>query len=132
MPRLNTVRPDGRVVDPAGRFVGRLNRRQLAALRVQARDARISGLGQFSPSESVGAALWEFFNPVQVQEEYRAVGKPAPSVAEIMTGAADAAAVQAGEGVRQAVGGVFTAGKWLIVGLVAVGVLVVISRMRSR
>jgi hypothetical protein len=132
MPRLNTVRPDGRVLDPRGRVVGRLNRRQLATLRVQARDARISGLGQFSPSESVGAALWEFFNPAQVQEEYRAVGKPVPPVAEIMTGAADAAVSQAGEGLRQAVGNVFSAGKWVIVGLVTVGVIIVFSRMRSR
>src|SRR5712691_7624461 len=104
MPRLNTIRADGRVFDPEGRCVARLSRRQLAELRVQAREDRLSGMGDFSPSDSVGASLFELFHPSSVQDEYRAVGKPAPSVAEIVAGAADSAAMHAGQGIRDTAG----------------------------
>lgn len=37
--------------------------------------------------DSVGSALWEFFHPEQVQEEYRLLGKEPPSIDEIRAGA---------------------------------------------
>src|SRR5260221_13085791 len=94
MPRaLNTVTNTGRVLDRRGRIVGRLSRRELAAMHGRAREARRAGLGAaFDPSESLGAEVYELLHPVRVQEEYRAVGKEMPSVSNIMRGPARDAA----------------------------------------
>ena len=126
---MNTIRSDGRVYDPRGRVVGRLSKRDLARAHILAREARRRGLDAFDPSASFGAEIFELLHPGTVQEEYRAVGKEAPSIADIMTGAATAAAQNVEKGAADLAGGFLTVGKWVIVGAVALGVLVLVSKL---
>jgi len=127
---LNTITNTGRGLDRRGRIVGRLSRRELAAMHVRAREARRAGLGAaFDPSESFGAEVYELLHPGRVQEEYRAVGKEAPSVSDIMTGAASAAAANVEKGAADLASGILSAGKWIIVGLVVVGGIIAVSHL---
>lgn len=40
--------------------------------------------GVYTPPDSLGAALWEYLHPAEVQAEYVALGQTPPSAAEIM------------------------------------------------
>lgn len=62
----------------------------------------LGGVGDYTPWGRIGGDIWEFLHPTQVQAEYRAVGKEAPSVAEIMTGAAADIGERAAEGAAEA------------------------------
>ena len=56
-------------------------------------------IGYTADTRSVGAAAWEFLHPFTVQEEYAAVGKPAPGALDIMGDAVSDAATAGSESV---------------------------------
>jgi hypothetical protein len=129
---MNTVRPDGRVIDERGRYVGRVGLEGMKRLRAARNRRRAPGLGAYAAPDSFMAKVWEFFHPATVQAEYRAAGGEPPSAEEIRSGAVDAAADQGADVVRGAADaaaaaahGLATAGRWIIVGIVALGVIVV-------
>jgi hypothetical protein len=88
-----------------------------------------NALPEASPSapgaeNTFGAALWAFFHPGQVQKEYVAVGKPPPTVDEIMSSAVTDMETHAGKGVADMI----ATGKWLMLGL---GVLAAVYVVRE-
>jgi hypothetical protein len=99
---------------------------------------QLSGLGA-SDTRSWGVALWEWWNPEQVQAEYAAVGKPVPTVEQIKAQAVYDATVATGESAGNVVeafqnagsavvGTAFDLSKLLMIGAVAALVLFLIAR----
>lgn len=89
----------------------------------------VHGLGA-DDTRSIGAALWEFFNPGKVQEEYRAVGKDAPSYTDIWGNAFDDAMTAGAEGVYSVKEGAAKAADYgkdvlKLVAVIATGVAIV-------
>ena len=88
-----------------------------------------------TPDEwSLGASVFEFFNPGKVQQEDVAIGAPARTYTEIM-GDAFGGMVNAAEETRQEIGAeakklAFTVGPVVVVGLIAAAVLVVAMKRR--
>lgn len=96
---------------------------------------------------SFGASLWEFLHPSQVQAEDVALGQPVPSTTSVLGSSAVDMAIaanpldptsnlytypaqslsQAGSavasGAQAVVAGASSAGKWLVIGLVALAVI---------
>jgi len=103
-----------------------------------------SGLGQTTsktPTDqfSLGAAIWEFFHPSQVQAEQVATGQPVQTTSEVLSsaageafGAAQETASNIGTSVQNIASGAQTLGKYLVVGVVAVAILAVLSRLPKR
>lgn len=96
---------------------------------------RMDGLGA-DDTRSIGAALWEMLHPGQVQEEYQAVGKDAPSYSSIVGSAFDDAMTAAYEGQQQVKeGATKIAGAaqallpWIVIGAVALAVVFVADKI---
>ncbi len=90
-------------------------------------------LGETSdPGFSIGASLWELLHPGQVQAEYQAEGKPPPSVSDVMDTALTNISQRAQENVQSAVRSVANAGKIILVGVLALGVLYVVLQARRK
>jgi hypothetical protein len=66
-----------------------------------------------------GGAIWAFFHPGQVQQEYAAAGQPIPPATDIMSGAVADAETHAAAAVTTGVQNLAMAGR-----LIAAGVLV--------
>lgn len=77
--------------------------------------------GAFEAWGSFGGDVWEMLHPGQVQREYEAVGKTAPSKIEIVTGAAYDAARDAREGASENFEKLLKLAKWTAI-LAGVGV----------
>lgn len=67
-----------------------------------------TGLGQYAPWGRVGGDVWEWIHAGQVQQEYEAVGKVAPTIDEIREGAATDIGERVTEGVQNIFSGIKT------------------------
>ena len=81
-----------------------------------------------SPGFSIGSSLWELFHPFTVQKEYAAVGKPPPSVSDVM----DTALTNISERAQKNVRDVVSAGKWIVAGVLILGVAYVVLQARRK
>ncbi len=99
------------------------------------------GMGSMGADDtrSIGAAFWEFTHPGQVQEEYKAVGKPPPSYAEIISNAAGDFFTAAAEGEQQlkedakvVASGAYSTLKIVAVIAVAIAAIYLADRMPSQ
>lgn len=94
--------------------------------RLPADDAgpTLSGLGEsYTPWGSFGGDMWEWWNADRVQREYEAVGKSAPPIEEIESGALQDAARDAREGAKNIAAGLSKT--LMLVAVIAVAVFVV-------
>ncbi len=91
----------------------------------------VSDLPQSEPGVPVGeesnfgAALWAFFHPLQVQQEYAAAGKPVPTVQDIMTGAQADMQTHVESGVKDMI----ATGKWVALGVSILAVVYVVREV---
>ena len=85
-----------------------------------------------SPGFDIGASVWELFHPGQVQAEYQAEGKPPPSVSDVWDTALTNVSQRTQENVQSAVRSVANAGKIILVGVLALGVLYVVLQARRK
>ena len=97
----------------------------------------MGSLGAQGDTRSIGAAMWEILHPAQVQADARAVGAPVPSVMDIITGAAgdvataaDESIAQARDTAAQALDAGAVAGKWIVVGVVALVALELLKKAK--
>lgn len=95
----------------------------------------VHGLGA-DDTRSIGSALWEMLHPGQVQEEYKAVGKDAPSYSSIVGSAFDDAMTAAYEGQQQVkegaqkiAGAAQSLLPWIVIGAVALAVVFVADKI---
>jgi hypothetical protein len=103
----------------------------LRALTQNARGtlARATGLGQYAPWGRVGGDVWEWIHAGQVQKEYEAVGKTAPTIEEIREGAL----TDIGERVAEGAQSVFSGAKTIMIAAAVIAVAVfVMPRVLGR
>jgi len=96
-------------------------------------DQRGRYLGDVPPSlledsPSVGASLWEILHPFTVQDEFGAIGKEPPPVSEIIGSAAQNIETHAAAGVEN----FLSAGKWAVIAVVGLGLLILYSRVKGQ
>jgi len=81
------------------------------------------GLGQYTPWGSIGGDVWEWWHAEKVQREYEAVGKPAPSIEEIESGALTDIGKRVGEGAAN----VFSGTKTIMIAAAVIAVAVFVA-----
>jgi hypothetical protein len=98
----------------------------------------LSGLGQDTSTQGIGASIWDFLHPSQVQAEYAAVGKDVPTTGEVLGTAFDTAIQKSAEDVATVEQAAQTAAeaipgivKWIAVAIVAYVLLQVIPKSRG-
>lgn len=119
-------------------------RRRRKPVTLDAEGNTLSGLGQDTPApaesttQGIGASIWDFLHPGQVQSEYVAAGATAPSEFDIMTGAIDTAAQKAAEDVQTVEQAAVTAAqavpsliKWIAVAVIAYVILQILPKGRG-
>ena len=108
----------------------RRSKREPVTLDEEGHTLKGMGAGAESTTPDIGASMWEFFHPGQVQSEYEAAGKTVPSAVDIMGEALDTAAQKAAENVQTiesaagvAVQAVPSMIKWIAAAIVAYVIL---------
>lgn len=112
------------IVDERGQVVAEVTRQGLRGM----------GAGtMFTPSGSIGVDIWEWLHPEQVQQEYRIVDQEPPSIETIKEGAFNDAITQARQnvstGIDTAITGAAQAGKWAVIGIVALGFVMLMDHL---
>lgn len=75
-----------------------------------------------------GASLFELLHPFTVQDEFVAVGKPKPSVSDVM----DSALTNISQSAQESIASIQRTGKLIMVGVLVLGAAYLVLRMRGR